>query len=208
MGRLGKIARLPQEVREQLNRRLENNETGESLLGWLNELPEVKELLAQEFDGAAINDPNLSAWRTGGFQAWQRQQESLAMAGEVSEYGTALLKAAEGPVTDALAVWLSARYLEVTRNMEGPATDEKQAWKRMREFCKDVSRLRRGDFHMERLRLEREKFEDAKRTLLDRALDKIASEIKACPAALAAFEKSVELVNANLKREGREYPTK
>jgi hypothetical protein len=40
MSRNGKIARLPQQIREQINRRLENGEEGKQIAEWLNTLPE------------------------------------------------------------------------------------------------------------------------------------------------------------------------
>jgi len=39
--RTGKIARLPHPIHEQLNRRLESSEAYESILNWLNTLPEA-----------------------------------------------------------------------------------------------------------------------------------------------------------------------
>jgi hypothetical protein len=43
MARVGKIARLPLDTREELNRRLANGEVGGSLLWWLNGLPVARE---------------------------------------------------------------------------------------------------------------------------------------------------------------------
>lgn len=70
MTRRGKIARLPKEIREELNRRLENGEQGARLVEWLNGLPEVKAILEKDFEGQAINEPNLTQWRNGGFLDW------------------------------------------------------------------------------------------------------------------------------------------
>ena len=56
MTRKGKIARLPQAVREQINRRLENGQEGKQIAQWLNTLPEVTALMAAEFDGQPINE--------------------------------------------------------------------------------------------------------------------------------------------------------
>src|ERR1035438_7957478 len=53
MTRVGKIARLPREIREQLNHRLQDGEIGKRLVDWLNSLPEVKAVLAGEFNGRA-----------------------------------------------------------------------------------------------------------------------------------------------------------
>jgi len=65
--RTGKIARLPRKIREQLNRRLENGEPGNRLVEWLNSLPEVQKVLAADFDGEPVSEPNLSRWRQGGY---------------------------------------------------------------------------------------------------------------------------------------------
>ena len=48
MTRTGKIARLPNDLRDHLNRRLRDGEKGKTLLKWLNALPEVRALLAAE----------------------------------------------------------------------------------------------------------------------------------------------------------------
>jgi hypothetical protein len=83
--RNGKIARLPQVIREQLNRRLDDGEPGEGLLEWLNTLPAVQAVLAAEFGGSRINAQNLSNWRKGGYQHWQKQQERRANVRQLTE---------------------------------------------------------------------------------------------------------------------------
>lgn len=80
MSRNGKPARLPREIREELNRRLQDNEPGGSLLAWLNALPATQAVLAREFGACAISKQNLCEWRTGGFAEWQARQETLAQA--------------------------------------------------------------------------------------------------------------------------------
>ena len=55
MSRRGKIARLPEEIREELNRRLADGEPGSSLARWLNGLPAVREMLERYFGGRDIN---------------------------------------------------------------------------------------------------------------------------------------------------------
>jgi hypothetical protein len=68
--RNGKIARLPQPIREQLNQRLLDKEPYARLLQWLNALPEVHAVMAGLFGGRPINQQNLSEWKLGGFQEW------------------------------------------------------------------------------------------------------------------------------------------
>jgi hypothetical protein len=75
MGNLGKIARLPQRLREEINLRLNDHEPGPQLLAWLNGLPEV-----QALHQLPINAQNVTNWRQGGFACWQRRQEGLKFA--------------------------------------------------------------------------------------------------------------------------------
>lgn len=80
MTRKGKIARLPQSIRDQINRRLENGEEAKQIAEWLNTLPEVTAVMAAEFGGQPINEPNLSHWKLGGYRDWEAQQEALEAA--------------------------------------------------------------------------------------------------------------------------------
>jgi hypothetical protein len=64
----GKIARLPRNIRDELNHRLDNGEPGGPILEWLNNLPQVKHVLVKDFEGGRINAQNLSNWRKGGHQ--------------------------------------------------------------------------------------------------------------------------------------------
>ena len=75
MTRNGKIARLPEAIREELNRRLNDGEIGKQLADWLNAEEIVQKLLAKEFSGRPISEQNLSDWKQGGFEDWKRQQQ-------------------------------------------------------------------------------------------------------------------------------------
>ena len=80
MTRNGKIARLPQAVREVINQRLADGEPGKALVTWLNGRPEVMAVLDRDFGGRGILEQNLSKLRQGGFVDWQRHLESLEIA--------------------------------------------------------------------------------------------------------------------------------
>jgi hypothetical protein len=75
--RHGKIARLPRELREQLNRRIRDGEKGRRLIIWLNGLPEVQAILDRDFGGCPINSINFTKWRAGGYRDWHLQHEIL-----------------------------------------------------------------------------------------------------------------------------------
>jgi hypothetical protein len=87
MTRRGKIARLPQAVREQLNERLAEGEPGNQLVEWLNTLPEVKELLVKEFAGEPVNEMNLTRWKQGGYQDWTVRQEARELVRGFADEG-------------------------------------------------------------------------------------------------------------------------
>ena len=75
MPRTGKIARLPEALREELNRRLYHGIPGRVLLAWLNDHPDVQNVLRHSFDGRPLNAPNLTHWKQGGYAEWQARKE-------------------------------------------------------------------------------------------------------------------------------------
>jgi len=149
--RYGKIARLPEEIREQVNRRMANHESSTTLLAWLNALPEVQAVVAQEFGGKAVMRQNLSEWRHGGWAEWLRLREARAIVKDLQKDGRQFSEAAGGSVTDTMAEWLAARYVVGMKS----AVDSGVAWERMREFCHDVVALKRADHRTQRLEFER-----------------------------------------------------
>jgi hypothetical protein len=90
--RVGKIAQLPKEIRDQLNQRLENGKQGPDILKWLNDLPETKKLLAEKFDDQPINKQNLSEWRRGGYEEWLRFQERQLRIQRITEEGVCSMR--------------------------------------------------------------------------------------------------------------------
>jgi hypothetical protein len=156
MTRVGKIARLPEHIREQINCRLQDGEEGRKIISWLNSLDEVKAVLSSSFNSCKITDGNLSEWKRGGYRDWETQQITLDEARRVMSEGRQLAKTGNKAMADNLAVWLTGRYVVATRKLMENA-DDPAAWKMLRELCHDVVALRRGDHGAEWLRIEREK---------------------------------------------------
>ncbi len=140
--RHGKIARLPREVREELNRRLENGEPGNKLVAWLNSLPEVQAVMASEFQGIPVREQSLSEWRKGGYRDWQTQREALEVAVRLRESAADWNGDNGMPLSDALALWLGARYAVATRKVAD--AEGRIDWKLLRKLCRDVVELRKG----------------------------------------------------------------
>jgi hypothetical protein len=78
--RNGKVANLPNDIREQLNLRLLEGETGKELAAWLNALPTVQSVLGSQFNGAPISEVNLTYWRQGGYLQWLTARECFDSA--------------------------------------------------------------------------------------------------------------------------------
>ena len=194
MTRTGKIARLPREVREQLNRRLADGEPGTRLVEWLNSLPETQKTLAADFEGRAINEQNLSEWKQGGHQDRLARQETLACARELAADATELAGAAEGSLADHLSVVLSARYAALVSGWNGEMDDEfRRKARALRTLCQDIVELRRGDHFAERLRLDLDRFAEAKKADVDRALEVVVKDIKQWPDVTKAFQEAFAL---------------
>ena len=165
MTRTGKIARLPREIRNQLNRRLEDGQPGVQLVTWLNSLPEVQAVLKAEFEERPISEQNLSEWKTGGYRDWVLQQETIELVRHMDADSDELSQASKTRLTDLLAQRLAARYVVVARKLNQPNGDGELDPKLLRELCGDIVALRKGDHSAERLKLERERLE------FDRELD-------------------------------------
>lgn len=157
---LGKIARLPHAVREQLNQRLQNHELGQPLLDWLNGLPEVREIVDTLFDGKPITRQNLSLWRIGGFRQWQASQEALKQVPEVLSEAAEWQQTTGQPLSDIVSVWGAVHYLLTAKAMmetSHPDRDRSTRLKFLHRFVGDAVALQRGEFRSGRLKLDHER---------------------------------------------------
>ena len=151
----GKIGRLPKALREEVNRRMENGGKGASIVAWLNHLPEVQALLADDFDGKPIREQNLSKWRKFGFKEWSRRREATAMAAEIGE----LLVAGNSPDTSQIATWGSVRYLMAVRELVENRAEGVTHFETLRQFTRDVIDIRRAEHRTARLEFQKERFD-------------------------------------------------
>jgi hypothetical protein len=156
MSRVGKIARLSQYLREQLNRRIEDGEPGRQLVEWLNSCDEVQDTLDEHFDGRPITEQNLSEWKQGGFKDWQHHQETRALArGFLAEAEELEEEIGDTPLTDRLSETVA---LALARLLRETVNGEKGPGQRMAilEIAREFARLRKQDHQMERLGREHE----------------------------------------------------
>ena len=106
--RNGKLANLPNDIREQLNLRLLEGESGRELTAWLNALPAVQSILSAQFHGSPISEVNLTHWRQGGYLQWLTERECFDSARALAEGDGDLAKI--GLSAERLLNVLTVRY--------------------------------------------------------------------------------------------------
>jgi hypothetical protein len=173
--RTGKIARLPRHVRNELNQRLLDGESGTGLIQWLNELPEAKAALQRDFGGRPINDQNLSDWKQGGFRDWVAKTEAEELLDDTLAEGRECKREHDSrapasrrkgsrekaveikTVSDKVADWFFPHYVAAARGQMAAAQTPAGRWSVLRTICADLASLRRSDHYVERLRIWQEK---------------------------------------------------
>jgi len=127
MARIGKIARLPESIRTELNLKLLAGEPAVRILPWLNGLLEVQQILETDFEGLHINDENLSKWRNGGYQDWLNRRERVSSIRELSGISVKLAEANGGNISEGAAAIAAGQILTVLERLDDlvKSADEK-----------------------------------------------------------------------------------
>jgi hypothetical protein len=159
IARDARIARLPESIREQVNRRLEKGEPGQQIADWLNTVAEVTALMAAEFDGQPVTEANVVSWELGAYRHWEEQQEALEAAVQLGENAAEIAQAAGGQLADHLALWLTARIAVALRKTPCAGDDAAGQLQGLRQLVGDLVALRKGDQSAQWLRIEREKLD-------------------------------------------------
>ena len=156
MTRNGKIARLPESIRNELNQRLLDGERGVALVAWLNGLPQVQAVMQESFEGRPVTEDNLSQWRNGGYLAWEAGQR---IGDNVSSFmdGTAALKAAaRGALTDRMALVLTSAMIGQVLRLESMPDGVEKA-RTLRELRLSLLALKKSELYAHRLKIEKRK---------------------------------------------------
>jgi hypothetical protein len=142
--RNGKIARLPHQVREELNQRLERSERSPQLLAWLNALPEVRDFVRREFGGEPVSKHNLSQWRLGGFQDWLTRRDFFADARNPDHFVAEHREGGGKILADQAATILAVRYASLLVRWDGECTRDFEARARvLNGLCRGIAELQR-----------------------------------------------------------------
>lgn len=108
--RKGFVARLPAEVREELNRRLYNGQTGKQIMKWLS-------TLKCEGNPEAISDGHISEWRKGGYQDWLKSEAQMEQIRERAELSMRMAQAAGGSLSQSMITRIAGEIDEQLDNL-------------------------------------------------------------------------------------------
>lgn len=151
--RKGKIARCPLPIREEVNRRLLDGQTGPTILRWLNAQEAVLRVLDEHFGEEPVTAQNLSEWRQGGYQEWLGRRDRVEATKDLANFAAKLGEAAGGSLADGSAAILGGKFLELLES----ADDETDIGK----ITKAVVALRHADLEARKAR-QRERLLDQK----------------------------------------------
>ncbi len=152
--RVGKIARLPESIRVQLNERLRDGLPARLILPWLNALPEVQDISRRLFADHPINAQNLSAWRQGGYSDWLDHQNQLDRLKEMTAFASklgnslahdALTPHNPNPLAQGALLLATAKLFELLQS----DTDFDQ----LSQIIKSLTAIRRTDISQQNTRL-------------------------------------------------------
>lgn len=161
---VGKIGRMPADIRREVCRRLADNETAASVIAWLESQKAARDVLDDQFDGAKVLPQNLSEWkRNPEFQRFVKQREDIAQAKGYCEFSLGMAKAAGGINSGSVAV-IGGKILEM---LETADPDTALALvkgvdalrKREQEDAKQALRKRIADQNDRKLALAEEQFQ-------------------------------------------------
>ena len=151
MARQGKIARLPAQLRKEINRRLFDGQGAPVILPWLNSQPEAIAIWEELFEGVPCSPQNLSEWKLGGYKEWRKSQDRLEDLKELSNYAIGIVKAANGTLSDAAATIAAGHIVETMESIGNivvtGGTEEAEAdpAKGLSLIVGGIAKLQKGD---------------------------------------------------------------
>ena len=194
--RLGKIARLPLSIREELNTRLLEGDPAHLLIEWLNTDPAVLDVLNTDFNGELVSTQNIGEWRRGGYMEWALVRECAATARGLSESSEDV--ASTGISAEHLLTVLTVQYARILNELDTvPAEELDRKLNLLRKLTNAALAMRRREFHAARLEIARERSEIA-RGRLELAREKQLS--KSASSGSSAASASTESTAAPRKK--------
>jgi hypothetical protein len=155
----GKIANLPEHIRDELNWRINDGDEGKELVEWLNAKPEVVEVVTKLFDGKPISEQNLSLWRAHGYRRWHAYNIIMHETSDLAQNSGAV--EATGINCEKMLLALKAHYAEmIQRWIITPTGQMTYRMEVFKNLTAGVLAMSRDEIQRERLELLRQKQAD------------------------------------------------
>lgn len=123
----GKIHRLPAATRDEICERLNNGQTAEQILGWVNALAPTRKMLRDLFDGKPISPQNLSTFRQGSyFKKWMDDQRKTEAIKDMATFSMRAATAAGGDMGEGAVAILAGKIMTAAESAD-PEEFEKYA---------------------------------------------------------------------------------
>jgi ATP-dependent Lon protease len=201
MARIGKIARMPEAVREQLNKRLRDGQLGTEILPWLNALPEAKAVLDEWFQGQAVNAQNLSDWRNGGFVEWEEKQEKTHRIKELAQFAVKLTQANGASIAEGASAIAAGQVLELLEAGLAATEGEEQDVERLSALIGSLTNLRKAEIAQQKNDLLAERLKRIDQEI-DLAKQKFEQQLREYQDKVHAQKREIENLVAAAKDGG------
>lgn len=148
MARQGKIARLPNHLRREVNQRLLDGQTAPVILAWLNEQPEAVKIWEAHFEGVPANAQNLSEWRLGGYKDWIEANEKAEALKTLTDFSVSMAKANGGNLAKGAEAAIAGHILgnlEALIHADEGAEEPDDPIGRLQKLTDAVAKIRRND---------------------------------------------------------------
>jgi hypothetical protein len=157
--RNGKIARLPRALRDRINLALYHRTPAKDLARALNQMPEVKAVLAQYFNGRPLKQQNINEWKQGGYRDWLHHRQILEQQRELAADAKDLSDTASG-LPDSLFGLLTLNYADLMMNRESQTPEEfEKKRKELSLVSQDISRMHRCHINARRVEVQEARLE-------------------------------------------------
>ncbi len=140
MGTVSKISRLPAAVREELNQRLFDEQTGTDIILWVNALPEVQAVLTREYGGKPVNYNNLSCWRRRQYAVWLKKHDFNLRIQGLAKLAYELAAATGKSLSETAMAIASGKILEVLEGVK-----EVMQVEELRQLLESILKMRTSD---------------------------------------------------------------
>lgn len=171
--RKGKVARLPAEIRAEINQRLYDGQTGKRIIAWLH-TP-----LACDGNPGSITEQNLSEWRAGGYQDWLKSEAQMDGIRRRAELSMRMAQAAGGSLAQSFVTRLAGQMDE---QIDSLSEDDLLKMRPIIDTLLEAERMRLMKLKVEQkdaeIAMSRERFQrDTAELFLKWFDDKVAREI-------------------------------